>query len=145
MAQINLDVAQDLDITCRQGDTFSFSFTLKTAAGVAIDVTNYAFYMQVYKINRTGRALEISTTNTTDAALQKVANGNIVVAADADQTANTGLISITIGSEVMKTISAGNYNYELQFNTTGTSSGVDTTLLKGLITVVGDVTKIDDR
>ena len=118
---------------------------MKTAAGVAIDVTNYAFYMQVYKINRTGRALEISTTNTTDAALQKVANGNIVVAADADQTANTGLISITIGSEVMKTISAGNYNYELQFSTTGTSSGVDTTLLKGLIIVVGDVTKIDDR
>ena len=63
MAQINLDVAQDLDITCRQGDTFSFSFTLKTSAGVAIDVTNYAFYMQVYKINRTGRVLEISTTN----------------------------------------------------------------------------------
>ena len=145
MAQINLDVAQDLDITCRQGDTFSFSFTLKTSAGVAIDVTNYAFYMQVYKINRTGRVLEISTTNTTDAALQKVTNGNIVVEADADQTANTGLISITIGSEVMKTISAGNYNYELQFNTTGTSSGVDTTLLKGLITVIGDVTKIDDR
>ena len=45
----------------------------------------------------------------------------------------------------MKTISAGNYNYELQFKTTGTSSGVDTTLLKGLIIVVGDVTKIDDR
>ena len=145
MAQINLDVAQDLDITCRQGDTFSFSFTLKTYAGVAINVTNYVFYMQVFKINRTGRVLEISTTNTTDTANQRVTNGNIVIAADADQTANTGLISITIDSEVMKTISAGSYNYELQFNTTGTSSGIDTTLLKGLITVVGDVTKIDDR
>ena len=101
--------------------------------------------MQVFKINRTGRVLEISTTNTTDTANQRVTNGNIVIAADADQTANTGLISITIDSEVMKTISAGSYNYELQFNTTGTSSGIDTTLLKGLITVVGDVTKIDDR
>ena len=140
MAKINLDVVHDLDITCRQGDTFSLSFTLKTSAGVAIDVSSYAFYMQIYKPSRTGSSLELSTTNTTGSSAQRITNGNITITGT-----SAGLVTIAITSEVMKNLLPGSYNHELQFNTLGSSSGTDTTLLAGVMTVVGDLTMIDDR
>lgn len=145
MAQVNLDVSQNLDITCVQGDTFSLNLTLKNSSGTGIDITNYAFYMQVYETSLNKGGLVISTTNTTGSRQQKITKGNIVIAADSDQTTNPGLFNISIGSEVMKTMTPGTYIYEIQFNTTGDSSGTDTTFLKGSIVVLSDVTKIDDR
>lgn len=145
MAEVNLDVSQSLDITCVQGDTFSLNLTLKNSSGTGIDITNYAFYMQVYESAFKGRRLIISTTNTSNTRTQKITKGNIVITADADQTTNPGLFNISIGSEVMKTMTPGSYDYEIQFNTTGDSSGTDTTFLKGVMTVLSDLTKIDDR
>ena len=52
MAQkVNLDVAERLDITCRRGDSFSLSLTLKDSTGTAIDLglegAGYSFLFDV--------------------------------------------------------------------------------------------------
>jgi hypothetical protein len=33
---VNLDISDELDITCRQGDTFSLGLTVKNSSGTAI-------------------------------------------------------------------------------------------------------------
>ena len=47
--KVNLDVSEKLDITCRRGDTFSITLTLKDSNGTAIelDTLGYKFLMDV--------------------------------------------------------------------------------------------------
>ena len=47
--KVNLDIAQDLNITCRRGDTFNLTVTLKDAAGIGLQLKTgkYKFIMQV--------------------------------------------------------------------------------------------------
>lgn len=135
MSQVNFDVAQELDITTVKGDTFSLDLTLKDSSGTAIDITNYVFYTQVFD----GSKLLISTTDAKDSGLQKVSDGNLVVTKDSDQTANTGKFNISITSAVMSSIEAKGYRYEVQMSTTGDSSGVDTTILRGAFIVIQDL------
>jgi hypothetical protein len=135
MSQVNFDVAQELDITTVKGDTFSLDLTLKDSSGTAIDITNYVFYTQVFD----GSRLLISTTDAKDSGLQKVSDGNLVVTKDSDQTANTGKFNISITSAVMSSIEAKGYRYEVQMSTTGDSSGVDTTILRGAFIVIQDL------
>ena len=137
MSQVNFDVAQELDITTVKGDTFSLDLTLKDSSGTAIDITNYVFYTQVFD----GSKLLISTTDAKDSGLQKVSDGNLVVTKDSDQTANTGKFNISITSAVMSSIEAKGYRYEVQMSTTGDSSGVDTTILRGAFIVIQDLTQ----
>ena len=135
MSQVNFDVAQELDITTVKGDTFSLDLTLKDSSGTAIDITNYVFYTQVFD----GSKLLISTTDAKDSGLQKVSDGNLVVTKDSDQTANTGKFNISITSAIMSSIEAKGYRYEVQMSTTGDSSGVDTTILRGAFIVIQDL------
>lgn len=135
MSQVNFDVAQELDITTVKGDTFSLDLTLKDSSGTAIDITNYVFYTQVFD----GSELIISTTDAKSAGSQKVRGGNVVVTKNADQTANTGKFNIGITAELMSKIEAKGYNYEIQMSTTGDSSGVDTTILRGAFIVIQDL------
>ena len=135
MSQVNFDVAQELDITTVKGDTFSLDLTLKDSSGTAIDITNYVFYTQVFD----GSRLLISTTDAKDSGLQKVSDGSLLVTKDSDQTANTGKFNISITSAVMSSIEAKGYRYEVQMSTTGDSSGVDTTILRGAFIVIQDL------
>ena len=50
MAQsVNFDVTEVLNITCKKGDTFSMTLTLKDSAGTPLTLAtdNYIFVMQV--------------------------------------------------------------------------------------------------
>ena len=47
MASVNLDIAQQLDITCRRGDTFKLTKNITDSSNVAVDVTQYSFRMEV--------------------------------------------------------------------------------------------------
>jgi hypothetical protein len=49
MASVNLDTADQLNITCRQGDTFEISLTLKDSSGTGLPLVtdDYKFLMQV--------------------------------------------------------------------------------------------------
>ena len=46
---LNLDIAQELDITVRKGDNFSFTVTVKDSNGDAVDISpgNYTFNIDV--------------------------------------------------------------------------------------------------
>jgi len=49
MASVNLDTADQLNITCRQGDTFELTLTLKDSSGTGLPLVtdDYKFLMQV--------------------------------------------------------------------------------------------------
>ena len=48
MATVNTDIAQELDITCRRGDSFALSISFKATDGTTpIDISNYTFRMEV--------------------------------------------------------------------------------------------------
>jgi hypothetical protein len=49
MASVNLDIADNLSITCKQGDTFELTLTLKDSSGNALPLAtdDYKFLMQV--------------------------------------------------------------------------------------------------
>lgn len=136
MSQVNFDVSQTLDITCVKGDTFSMDLTLKDSAGSAIDITNYEFYFQVFK----GSSIMISNTASKSFEKQRISSGNAAVTKDADQATNKGKFNISISSLVMSDFPAGGYVYEMQMSTTGDSTGVDTTILKGSFIVNPDRT-----
>ena len=48
-SKVNLDIAEKLDITCRRGDSFELSLTLKDSSGTAIQLATlgYEFLMDV--------------------------------------------------------------------------------------------------
>ena len=48
-SKINLDITDKLDITCRQGDTFELTLTLKDSSGVGLPLltNDYSFLMPV--------------------------------------------------------------------------------------------------
>jgi hypothetical protein len=122
--QINLDIAQRVDITCRRGDTFVLELTFKDEDGVAIDISSgYSWKMQV------------KDSDTSDVALL---NGNSI-----DDNANdfafsgdnNGVLTITATASVMATISGGSYVYDLQ----SSQGAVVTTWMFGKFTVNEDV------
>ena len=51
MSSVNLDTADNLSITCKQGDTFELTLTLKDSSGTALPLVtdDYKFLMQVRK------------------------------------------------------------------------------------------------
>lgn len=118
MASINLDVAQRLDITCRKRDTFKLTLNFTDSSGTAIDLTGYAFKMDVR-----------DATNSTDI----IADTLIVPTVNAGGT--QGKLELDITDSNMN-VSAGVYIYDLQ----STVSGVVTTWLFGTFTINDDVT-----
>ncbi len=54
--KVNLDVSEVLDITCRQGDTFELTLTLKDSSGSGLNLSTdkYSFVMQVWPTGRKG-------------------------------------------------------------------------------------------
>ena len=57
-SSVNLDTSEVLNITCKKGDTFSITITLKNSSGTALTLStsNYEFLMQVksQNLNRKG-------------------------------------------------------------------------------------------
>jgi hypothetical protein len=145
--KVNLDVSEKLDITCRRGDTFSLTVTLKDSDGVALPLAtdNYSFVMQV----RDGNA----------SAVEKGASGLIIgtkglgsKAVDAKGqersfesfvTDDSGNVTITATATTMRQVPAGNYIYDLQQIKPNTTTGVDvhTTILKGAFRVNQDISE----
>lgn len=117
MSAVNLDVAKRLDITCRKGDTFSLTINVTDSNGDAVDLSSYAFKMEV-------RPTDTSAT---------------VTIADTDITASGtagGVLTVTIASSIMAAVDSGLYSYDLQT----IASGVTQTWLYGVLQVNEDVT-----
>jgi hypothetical protein len=116
-AQINLDTAQRVDITCRKGDTFSLELTFKDSDGVELDLTGYTWKIDV-------RETDTSTS---------------VILEDDQFTYNgspEGLLRISATATTMEEVDGGIYVYDLQ----STNSGAVKTWLYGIFKVNEDVT-----
>ena len=148
-SKVNLDVSEVLDITCRQGDTFELTLTLKDSSGSGLNLStdNYSFVMQVWPSNRRGSNPLIATTekglkgrNLNTQELPGAAYFEPFVVDD------NGNVTIKATAATMRNVPAGRHVYDLQL-ILPTASGVDahTTVLRGSFTINEDVTKAARR
>jgi hypothetical protein len=122
--QINLDIAQRVDITCRRGDTFVLELTFKDEDGVAIDLSSgYNWKMQVRETDTSSTALLDGNSNDDNA-------NDFAFTGD-----NNGLLTITSVASVMAGIEGGLYVYDLQ----SAQGAVVITWMFGKFTVNEDV------
>jgi hypothetical protein len=146
-SKVNLDVAETLDITCRRGDSFELSLTLKDSSDTALqlETLGYEFLMDVkgarsVQQNRTvarpviaSSAKSKSTTSVTRAdgtSIDELTNG-FVFSAGTD----AGLVIVTATADVMKEMPVGKYTYDIQQKVGETV----TTILKGSFKVNEDI------
>ena len=116
--QINLDNATRVDITCRKGDTFTLEFTFTDNDGDAIDLTGYAWKM------------DVKETDTSSSDI--IADDSFTYSGT-----NAGVLTITATASVMAGVSGGLYVYDLQ----STNSGTVKTWVYGLFKVNEDVSE----
>ena len=122
--QINLDIAQRVDIVCRRGDTFVLELTFKDEDGVAIDLSSgYNWMMQVRETDTSSTALLDGDSND-DSANDFGFTGD-----------NSGILTITASASTMANIGGGLYVYDLQ----SAQGAVVTTWMFGKFTVNEDV------
>jgi len=146
--KVNLDVSEVLDITCRQGDTFELTLTLKDSSGSGLNLSTdkYSFVMQVWPTGRKG-------SNPIIASTEKGLKGRVLppnITQNQSREAyfepfvvdDNGNVTIKATASTMRRVPAGRYIYDLQY-ILPTTSGVDThtTILRGSFVVNEDVTK----
>tara|TARA_R110000803_G_scaffold203764_1_gene269495 strand:- start:2194 stop:2610 length:417 start_codon:yes stop_codon:yes gene_type:complete len=133
--RVNLDVSERLDITCRKGDTFSLTVTIKDSSGVVLPLVtnNYSFLMQVWGNSKKSKNPVLGSTNLG----KKVDNSFEPFVLD-----DSGNVTITATAATMRVVNPGKYTYDLQY-VLPTSSGVDThtTVLKGSFIINEDTSK----
>jgi ligand-binding sensor domain-containing protein len=115
---INLDTATRVDITCRKGDTFKLEFTFTDDNGDAIDLTSYAWKM------------DVKETDTSSAD----------IIADSDFTytgTDQGKLTVDATAATMAAVAGGLYVYDLQ----STSAGTVKTWVYGLFKINEDVSE----
>ena len=152
-SSVNLDTSDILNITCRKGDTFSITLTLKNSSGTALTLStsSYEFLMQVKseKIIKRGRTTESSLILGTASAAKKNqgrAKDQVNVSGELNFEVPTvddsGNVTIEASAETMSKVPSGTYSYDLQY-ILPSSSGLDThrTVLRGTFTVNPDVTE----
>lgn len=152
-SSVNLDTSDILNITCRKGDTFSITLTLKNSSGTALTLStsSYEFLMQVKseKIIKRGRTTESSLILGTASAAKKNqgrAKNQVNVSGELNFEVPTvddsGNVTIEASADTMSKVPSGTYSYDLQY-ILPSSSGLDThkTVLRGTFTVNPDVTE----
>ena len=123
---INLDIANRVDITTRRGDTFNLELTFNDEAGDPIDLSSgYEWMMQVRESDTSSSAILDGDSNDD-------------LAADFGFTGdNNGLLTITVSATVMAGIEGGIYVYDLQ----SSQGAVVTTWMYGIFKVNEDVSE----
>jgi len=133
--RVNLDTSETVNITCRRGDTFSLTLTLKDSSGTAIQLSalGYEFLMEVRD--------ELTSVSTSE---KSIIIGSPGVGRVSDTglsftftTDDTGNVTITASAESMRSVPAGSYVYDLQ----QIVGGVHTTIIDGSFVVNEDVSK----
>jgi hypothetical protein len=122
--QINLDIAQRVDIVCRRGDTFVLELTFNDEDGLPLDLSSgYNWMMQV-------RDSDVSASAILDGDSNDEAANDFGFTGD-----NNGVLTITSSASVMATVDGGVYVYDLQ----SAQGAVVTTWMFGKFTVNEDV------
>lgn len=146
-SSVNLDISQQLDITCRRGDTFILNLTFTDSEGEPIDlgvddgdgnVANYSFSMDVRESDTDDGANAILSTDETSVAAGLTRT--LTVETQSDGT--TGEVQIKVEADVMAEVVGGSYVYDFQaeqLDNSGTVTKIETWLF-GAFTVNEDVT-----
>lgn len=133
-SKVNLDLSEKLDITCRKGDTFSLTLTLKDSTGTALQLSTlgYEFLMQVRSRSKEKgeRSLVIGSTSRGRTAEEGV---NFSFATD-----DSGNVTITASADIMRKVAPGRYVYDIQ----QIVDSVSTTILKGGFSVNDDISDL---
>lgn len=129
--EINLDISQRVDITCRKGDSFVLDLDITDENGLPKNISGYTFKMEV-------RSSDTSTGGETDADV-------ILTTSDTDNSSNkqivvstpdaSGNVTFTSTAANMALTASGLYVYDIQAN----SGTVVTTWLHGLFKINEDV------
>lgn len=135
--KVNLDISEKLNITCRKGDTFSLTLTLKDSSGTALTLSSsgYEFFMQVRgtRASKAGvRALIMGTETKGESASRGGVSTNFSFTVD-----DSGNATIKASDEVMRNVPAGKYVYDLQQKV----DNVSTTILEGNFIVNDDISR----
>jgi len=157
MAQtINLDTSQRVDITCRKGDTFELSLTLKDDASTPVSIVNEndSFKMEVRASDDSNIAygttagdtndnIILSTLDATSGATKKItvkdSSGVDLPHADGGSAIVTdGIVKFAVTSAIMATRPAGLYVYDIEMTDASASNKV-TTLIYGTFKINEDV------
>lgn len=155
MSKVNLDVTERLDITCRQGDTFELTLTLKDSSGTGLTLStdDYKFLMQVRKPATTRRSVARAIPSPTsggggEADPPEEPGEGIVVGStgsgvqgpvnftfqDIDDSGN---VTVFLSARDMRRVPAGRYKYDFQY----IKGATEKTVLEGRFTVNSDVSK----
>ena len=150
---VNLDTSDVLNITCKKGDTFSLTLTLKSSSGTALTLStsNYEFLMQVKSetVSRKTRSKSSSLILGTASAAKKnqgrvkdQVNVSSQLSFEVPTIDNHGNVTIEASASTMSKISSGRYVYDLQY-ILPSSTGLDThkTVLMGNFIVTPDVSE----
>lgn len=116
MSVLNLDIAQRLDIICRKGDTFEFSFD------VGIDVAALGDWQ-----------MEIRASVDDDTA----SSSEEIIESTSNSVESGSVVALTIPASRMKDVPAGLYVYDVQLASVG---GAVKTFLYGVFRVNDDIT-----
>ena len=147
MAQTaNFDTTETLNITCREGDTFSMTLTLKDSSGTALPLATdgYTFHIQIKEVNRVGRSrsaeegkVVLQTPGLTKGEVKDAVSFEIPVVDD------SGNVTLEASAEAMGTLNPGSYIYDLRY-IKPSASGLDThkTILSGSFTINSQITEI---
>ena len=157
-SSVSLDTSEVLNITCKKGDTFSITLTLKNSAGTALTLStsNYEFLMQVKsetlsrRNKKVSSSLVLSTPNAAAKNQKRVGKGpntkplNVTgeLNFEAPTVDDSGNVTIEASADTMSQISSGTYSYDIQYILPSTT-GLDThkTILRGRFVVNADITE----
>ena len=147
MADLNLDISQELNITVKRGDSVSFFLVFKDSNGDAIVLDEpsplYRLNMEVRESDDLDEILPYLKSKETD--LQPLpqrgapTTNGVVGEIKVTNSSDPGEVEFTIESSVMKTIPAGVYMYDIEAAKTVGSVTTKQTWVYGTFTVNEDV------
>ena len=164
MAKVNLDITDRLDITCRQGDTFELTLTLKDSSGTALNLAtdDYSFLMQVRgaktSLSRQSASLRSARIPTgggggeadpPEEPGEGIANDpNIIIGSVSmgkkggvnftfNSIDDNGNVTVFLSASDMAKVAPGRYKYDLQYKVGDTQK----TVLEGSFKVNSDISK----
>lgn len=159
MASVNLDTADQLNITCRQGDTFEITLTLKDSSGTGLPLVtdDYKFLMQVK--TRSGNTRNSVLRSRLSARVPVNGGGELdsddavitdgIVIGSSEQGVkgpvnftfsgkdDSGNVTISLSAADMRKVASGSYVYDLQY----IKGDSQKTVLEGSFRVNPDISK----
>ena len=138
--KVNLDVSEKLDITCRRGDTFNLTITLKDSTGTAIqlDTLGYEFLMDIKtNLSRSRGAsakrdvVASSSLSSSESKFSTELSNGFEFVEKTDQ----GTVKVTASASTMSLLPVGSYVYDIQQKV----DDAVTTILRGSFKVNEDI------